>query len=164
MPSARFVLPFLAAALACGPRDAQPDAFNGDAAAAGPDSFMIPPVVTRAVVVVFILPAVDDSMVPEEAAAAMEEFRQNTAEAAPFFQAHGVEMVFTNADSIFVQLPNRRRDVVLLAGLEAPFGYVLLEPGLSERILAGLYTAEELEEEARTYFTVFGTDTIPRKS
>ena len=33
-----------------------------------------------------------------------------------------------------------------------PFGYVLVEPGTAERILAGVYSDEELLDEVEAYF------------
>ena len=49
---------------------------------------------------------------------------------------------------------------VLLTGLEMPFGYVIAEPGGVERILPGVYAAEELIEEVQVYFDLEDDTTV----
>ena len=58
----------------------------------------------------------------------------------------------TNSDTIYVALPNRQRRMILLTGVDYPFGYVLVEPGTAERILAGVYSDDELRDEVEAYF------------
>lgn len=163
MRSASLLLSLLLAA--CGPRGRATRTASADSAGLAGDSvdrvLVTPRVVRHATVVVFVLPAVDDTMLPDDAAAAIDEFRYATSEAAPFFQAHRIELVFTNSDSIFVEQLNRRRRLIVLADLDAPLGYVLIEPGLQERILTGVYSADELQQEAQAYFTTFASDSVP---
>ena len=85
-------------------------------------------------------------------AAAWEDFRANAGGVAPFFAEHGVTFVATSVDTLFVQLPRGPRRLIMMSGLEYPYGYVLVEPGFTERILAGLYSQEELVDEGRDYF------------
>ena len=65
---------------------------------------------------------------------------------------HNILLLPTNSDTIYVALPNRQRRLILLDGLDYPFGYVLIEPGTAERILAGLYADDELLDEVDAYF------------
>ena len=48
--------------------------------------------------------------------------------------------------------------MILLTGVDYPFGYVLVEPGSAERILAGLYEDDELRDEIEAYFDLPPSD------
>jgi hypothetical protein len=41
--------------------------------------------------------------------------------------------------------------------VDYPFGYVLIEPGSAERILAGVYADDELLDEVEAYFDLPST-------
>jgi hypothetical protein len=110
-----------------------------------------PRLVTGPTLVVFWL-AGADTLHPDDAAAALDDMNYYTEQIMPRLTAWGVAVVPTNADTLYIALPNDQRRAVLLTGLEWPFGYVIAEPGGVERILPGVYPAEELIEEIQVYF------------
>ena len=71
---------------------------------------------------------------------------------APALARANIRLVPTNSDSVYVTLPNRQRRLIVLSGVDYPFGYVLVEPGTAERILAGVYADDELLDEIEAYF------------
>lgn len=116
------------------------------------DSALVSPrLVTGPTLVVFWL-AGADTLHPDDAAAALDDMNYYTEQIMPRLTAWGVAVVPTNADTLYIALPNNQRRAVLLTGLELPFGYVIAEPGGVERILPGVYAAEELIEEIQVYF------------
>src|SRR5207237_10766191 len=78
--------------------------------------------------------------------------KYSTALVAPGLAASGIQLVATNADTVYVSLPNAARRTVLLSGLDYPYGYLLIDPGGPERILTGVYEDEDLMDELRAYF------------
>jgi len=128
------------------------DLGSGDSPAAALDT---PVVVTRASVVVFWLAAAD-TLHPDDAAAAFDELSTATEAIAPELARYDIPLYPTHADTVYVELPNRRRRPILLSGLEFPFGYLFVEPGGVERILTGVYAEDELLEEVRVYFDLSG--------
>lgn len=110
-----------------------------------------PPVVSEPTVVVFWLWA-SDTLHPDDAAAAYDELTLATESVAGALAAFEIRLVPTHADTVFVELPNRRRQAIVLSGLEFPFGYLLIEPGSTERLLAGVYGEAELLDEISAYF------------
>ena len=128
---------------------------------AGPrDSALTSPlVVTGPTLVVFWL-AGADTLHPDDAAAALDDLNYYTEQIGPRLAAWGVALVPTNADTLYIALPNAKRRAVLLTGLELPFGYVIAEPGGVERILPGVYAVEELIEEVQVYFDLEDDTTV----
>ena len=114
-------------------------------------ALVVPRLVTGPTLVVFWL-AGADTLHPDDAAAALDDLNYYTEQIGPRLAAWGVALVPTNADTLYIALPNDKRRAVLLTGLELPFGYVIAEPGGVERILPGVYAAEELIEEIQVYF------------
>lgn len=110
-----------------------------------------PRLVTEPTVIVFWL-ASADTFSADEQAEALDELNFTTEQLAPTLARHNIKLVPTNSDSIYVALPNRQRRLILLAGVDYPFGYVLVQPGTAERILAGLYDDAELRDELEAYF------------
>lgn len=110
-----------------------------------------PRLVTEPTVIVFWL-ASADTFSADEQAEALDELNFTTEQLAPTLARHSIKLVPTNSDSIYVALPNRQRRLILLAGVDYPFGYVLVQPGTAERILAGLYDDAELRDELEAYF------------
>lgn len=110
-----------------------------------------PRLVTEPTVIVFWLAAAD-TFSADDQAEALEELNFTTEHIAARLARANIKLVPTNSDSIYVALPNRQRRLILLTGVDYPFGYVLLEPGTAERILAGLYDDDELLDEVETYF------------
>ena len=116
------------------------------------DSALVTPrLITGPTVVVFWLPAAD-TLFPDDAAGALDDMNYYTERIGPALERWGVALLPTNADTVYISLPNNRRRSVLLSGLEYPFGYLIAEPGGVERVLAGVFTDEELLEENRVYY------------
>lgn len=116
------------------------------------DSVLLTPrVVTGPTVIVFWLAAAD-SFSADDQAQALEELNNTTQGVVATLQRHDIKLLPTNAETIYVALPNRQRRVIVLSGIDYPFGYVLVEPGLAERILAGVYAEDELLDEVEVYF------------
>jgi len=117
-----------------------------------PAAHPAPPVVVReATVVAFWLPA-SDTLGASDGADLLDDFRYYTRAAAPWFDERGIALVTTNSDTIVVEAEGAPRRVIMLTGLDYPFGYVLVEPGYAEEILTGVVTDEDLLDEADAYF------------
>ena len=122
-------------------------------------ALVAPRLITGPTLVVFWLAAAD-TLHPDDAAAALDDLNFYTEQIGPRLAAWGVALVPTNADTLYIALPNDKRRAVLLTGLELPFGYVIAEPGGVERILPGVYAAEELIEEVQVYFDLEDDTTV----
>jgi len=121
---------------------------GGDSA----DSALLTPrLVTGPTVIVFWL-ATADTFSAADQAEALDELNFTTERIAPTLVRANIKLVPTNSDSIYVALPNGQRRLILLSGVDYPFGYVLVAPGTAERILAGLYADDELLDEVEAYF------------
>ena len=126
------------------------------------DSVLLTPrVVTGPTVLVFWLPAADTLPAPDQAAA-LDDMTYYTDRIAPLLLRHEVTLVPTNAETVYVSLPNHQRQAILLSGLDYPFGYVLIAPGEAERILAGVYADDELLDEVQAYFGL-PPDSLPTR-
>ena len=136
------------------------DVSAGDSA----DSTLLTPrLVTEPTVIVFWL-ASADTFSADDQAEALEELNFTTERIAPTLVRANIKLLPTNSESIYVALPNRQRRLILLSGVDYPFGYVLVEPGTAERILAGLYADDELLDEVEAYFDLPpASDSTPAK-
>jgi len=128
------------------------------ASAAPPDSAAIrtlaeAPVVREPSVVAFWLPA-SDTLHPGEGADLLDDFRSYTALVATDLEDAGIALVATTADSVIVEASGGQRRIVMLSGLDYPFGYVLVDPGMPETILTGVSTDAELMDKVDWYFGV----------
>ena len=122
------------------------------------DSVLLTPrVVTEPTVLVFWLAAAD-TFSADDQAEALDELNSTTEGIAPMLAHHNIKLVPTNSDTIYVALANRQRRMILLTGVDYPFGYVLVAPGSAERILAGLYADDELLDEVEAYFDLPPSD------
>lgn len=142
-----------------GCRDSKPDARPADT----PDvstyiprdsvdsALNAPRVITERTVVVFWVHA-GDTLNPDDAASALEDLNYYTEKVSGALKAWGITLVPTNSDTVFLALPNRQLRPILLTGLDYPFGYLLIEPGGVERVLAGVYADDELLDEIKVYF------------
>lgn len=116
------------------------------------DSVLLTPrLVTERTVIVFWLAAADTFPVADQAEA-LDELNFSTERIAPALARANIKLLPTNSDSIYVALPNRQRRLILLSAVDYPFGYVLVEPGTAERVLAGIYDDAELLDEIEAYF------------
>ena len=109
------------------------------------------PVIREPTLVAFTLPA-SDTLEAGEARAALDEFRSYTAVVVPLLAEEGIAFHATTADSIIIERSDGIRRVVMLRGLDYPYGYVLIEPGYAESILTGVLTDSELVDEVDWYF------------
>jgi len=156
MRGATLLTLFLAA---CGGRGSSGAARDADTASLGgptprdsADSVLLTPrVVTGPTVLVFWLPAAD-SFAADDQAAALDDMTYYTDRIAPVLERYGIALLPTNADTVYVALPNHKQRTILLSGLDYPFGYLIVEPGGTERILTGVYADDELLDEVRAYF------------
>jgi hypothetical protein len=111
------------------------------------------PVITEPTVVAFWL-AASDTLQPGAGADLLDDFRSYTSLVGPDLEEAGVALVATTSDSVIVQIENGPRRVIMLGGLDYPFGYVLVDPGMPETILTGVSTDEELMDQVDWYFGV----------
>lgn len=109
------------------------------------------PIIREPTVVVFWLPA-SDTLAGGDGADLLDDFRYYTAAVASGLEDRGIKLVATNADTIVVEAEGAPRRVIMVAGLDYPFGYVLIDPGYAEEIFTGVLTDEELLDEADSYF------------
>ena len=114
-------------------------------------ALLAPRVITGPTVLVFWLSGAD-TLTAADQAEALDELNSTTESIVGTLKQHNILLLPTNSDTIYVALPNRQRRLILLDGLDYPFGYVLIEPGTAERILAGLYADDELLDEVEAYF------------
>ena len=110
-----------------------------------------PRVIAEPSVVLFWLSAAD-TLTSADQAEAFDDLKYYTEQVAPVLGASGIQLLATNADTVYVTLPNKQRRTVLLSGLDYPYGYLLIDPGGPERILTGVYADDELLDELRAYF------------
>lgn len=116
------------------------------------DSALLKPrLITAPTVIVFWLSGAD-TLSADDQAQALDELNATTEDLAPTLAQHHITLVPTNSDTIYVALPNKQRRMILLTGVDYPFGYVLVAPGTAERILAGVYDDDELLDEVDAYF------------
>ena len=123
----------------------------GSADSADDSALVAPRLVTGPTVIVFWL-ASADTFSADDQAEALDELNFATEQIAPVLARNNIKLLPTNSDSVYVTLPNRQRRLIVLAGVDYPFGYVLIEPGSAERILAGVYADDELLDEVEAYF------------
>jgi hypothetical protein len=126
-------------------------------------TLLTPRVVTGPTVIVFWLPSAD-TLSADDQASALDDMTYYTERIVPVLERDSITLLPTNAETVYVALPNRQRRTILLSGLDYPFGYVIVEPGGTERILAGVYADDELLDEIRAYFDLQddSTATKPR--
>ncbi|MGH7702673.1 MAG: hypothetical protein ACREMO_06240 [Gemmatimonadales bacterium] len=113
--------------------------------------------VRTSAIVVFWLPA-SDTLNHDTAADLLDDFRSYTHRSSRFFAGEGIEMVGTNSDTVYVELRGGPRRTIVLSGLDYPFGYVLIEPGIPEWILTGISTDDQLLDAATDYFDLDAED------
>ena len=122
-----------------------------------------PRVVKDVAVVVFWLRAAD-TLPTDDQAAAFEDLRSYTDQVAPTLAANGIALLATRSDTVYIARPDNQRRVIVLSGLDYPYGYVLVDPGGPERILTGVYSDDDLLDELRAYYDLSddSTSAVPR--
>ncbi|HVH66258.1 MAG TPA: hypothetical protein VM716_00165 [Gemmatimonadales bacterium] len=114
-------------------------------------TLLIPRVVTQPSVVLFWLRGAD-TLNADDRSDTFDDLRYNTEQVASALKAAGIELLATNADTVYVVQSNQTRRSIALSGLDYPYGYVLIDPGGPERILTGVYSDDDLLDELRAYF------------
>jgi len=114
-------------------------------------TLVIPRVITGPSVVLFWLRAAD-TLGADDRADTFDDLKYYTEQVATALEASGIKLLATNADTVYVTLPNNTRRAILLSGLDYPYGYLLIDPGGPERILTGVYADDDLMDELRACF------------
>jgi len=110
-----------------------------------------PRVISKPTVIVFWLRA-SDSLSRDSAQAASRDLDFYTEQVASTLADNGIGLVATKADTVYVEQPDHHHRAIVLAGLDYPYGYLLIDPGTPERILTGVYNNEDLMDELHAYF------------
>jgi len=119
------------------------------------------PVVRVATVVAFWLTAADT--VPEAARrTAQEEFRRSNSTVAKYLGDTDIALVGTVNDTVVVELAGGKRRVIMLSGLDFPYGYVLIEPGYAEEFHTGIDADQDLQDAIDDYFGLEADSPGPR--
>ena len=111
----------------------------------------VPRVISKPSVVVFWLRA-SDSLSHDSAQAASSDLDFYTEQVAGTLADNGIDLVATNADTVYVEQADHHHRAVVLSGFHYPYGYVLIDPGTPERILTGIYDDDDLMDELHAYF------------
>src|SRR5262245_28119063 len=89
------------------------------------------PVITHASVVAFWL-ATADTLRQADRTNARDAFRRSNQVVSSYLSDTDIALLATVNDTVVIQLEGGTRRVVMLSGLDFPFGYVLIEPGYAE--------------------------------
>lgn len=159
---ARRPFAWLACLLLAGCRaSARPD--HGVQAGAGRD--LTPtaavPEVSDATVIAFWL-AGTDTLPPADREQIRDEFRHSNQLVAGYLEDTDIGLIATLNDTLVVRLAGGRRRMVMLSGLDYPYGYVLVEPGYAEEFHTGMDGLDDLELAIDTYFGLEDDDKGPQ--
>ena len=120
-----------------------------------------PPIVTHASVVAFWLAAADTMSEPDRRAA-REAFRRSNQVVGTYLSDTDIALLATVSDTVVIELQSGTRRVVMLSGLDFPFGYLLIEPGYAEEFHTGLTADDDLKDAIDDYFGLETDSTPPR--
>lgn len=112
-----------------------------------------PRVISAPTMIVFWLGAAD-TLSAGDASSAYDDLTYYTDQVAADLKQAGIAIIPTTADTVYVEGPTHHRRMVVLSGLDYPYGYVLLDPGGPERILTGIYSDDDLLDEIQAYFNL----------
>jgi hypothetical protein len=93
-----------------------------------------------------------DTIPDDERRASIDDLRDYTQAVAPLLAAHQIDLVATRSDTVFVEAQGGKHRLVMLSGLDYPYGYVFIDPGYPEEIVTGVLTDDNLESWVRDYF------------
>ena len=110
-----------------------------------------PDVITSPAAVVFWLKDVD-TLQADSAVAAVELVTSEAQDLSDLLSDTDVSVYFTTARRIYVRAPLAPRRIVTLAGLDYPWGVVLVDPGYAEQIITGPVAPTDLRELIIDYF------------
>ena len=117
--------------------------------------------VTGATVVAFWL-AGADTLAPSARDRVREEFRRSNAAVADYLSDTDIVLVGTLNDTVVVQLTTGVRRVIMLSGLDFPYGYLLIEPGYPEEFHTGIDAEQDLKEAIDDYFGLQADSASPK--
>ena len=119
-------------------------------------------VITQATVVAFWLKSADT--IPRAVRREVQaEFRRSNEALARYLSDTDVGVVATVNDTVMVRLDSGVERVVMLSGLDFPYGYVFIEPGFAEEFHTGLDRDDELQSAADEYFGLEDDQPEPRR-
>ena len=120
-----------------------------------------PAIVTQATVVAFWLSAAD-TMAATTRDSARKEFRRSNAMVAKYLSDTDIALIATVSDTVVVRLAGGTRRVIMLSGLDFPYGYVLIEPGYAEEFHTGVDAEQDLKAALDDYFGLEANSPRPK--
>ena len=161
LPAAVRIPSLLALLLAAACAGAKPQPERGAPAGMSVAARGTVPVIAAASVVAFWLAAGDT--VPEaDRSAAREAFRRSNGMLAKYLSDTDIVLVATVNDTVVIQLAGGTRRVVMLSGLDFPYGYLLIEPGYAEEFHTGVTADHDLQDAIDDYFGLESDTPRPR--
>ena len=118
------------------------------------------PVLVEPTVVAFWLSSTDTLPQPE-ARQTRIDFQRLVGEVARYLSDTDVRFVRTASDTVVIQLAGGVQRMVMLSGLDFPYGFVLIDPGYAEEFHTGVDLLVDLEDAIADYF---GLDDTQRES
>lgn len=119
------------------------------------------PVIVEPTVVAFWLSGTDTLPAPE-ARQTRTDFQRIAGEIARYLSDTDVRLVRTASDTVVVQLAGGVQRMVMLSGLDFPYGFVLIDPGYAEEFHTGMDLLADLKDAIADYFGLADNQTRPR--
>lgn len=110
--------------------------------------------VATATAVLFWLPTVD-TLQADSLGQAIGHMAQAAEDLRELFRGTDIDLVLTTGTRIWVRAEGTPRRMITLAGLDYPYGVVLVEPGYAEQILTG--PVSDLRDHVVEYFGIDDT-------
>lgn len=107
--------------------------------------------VRHATVVAFWLRS-SDTLPARELNQARDAFRRSNQMLADYLDDTDVTLVATVQDTVLIRLEGGGTRVVMLSGLDYPYGYVFIDPGYAEEFHTGPSTDDDLKDALDDYF------------
>lgn len=124
-----------------------------------PADFTVP-VIVEPTVVAFWLSGSDTLPAPE-ARQTRSDFLKLVGDIGRYLSDTDVRLIRTASDTVVIQLAGGTQRMVMLSGLDFPYGFVLIDPGYAEEFHTGMDSTDELEDAIAGYF---GLDDVQRES
>jgi hypothetical protein len=138
----------VAALLGCGRESSAPPRDRADSA---PPVLGAVPVIVQPTVVGFWLRG-SDTLPPAEARAARDEFLLLADSVSRYLGDTDIQFARVESDTVVIQLAGGVQRIIMLTGLDYPYGFVLIDPGYAEEFHTGLDLLEDLEAAIVDYF------------